>query len=124
MNTHPATPGECPLCPQNSLLKEPIIAQTEDAYLIRAYDSPGNYLIIPMDHTESPEKLTSNWWESVAALLSHIPHGEHYNISINIGKDAGQTVSHIHFWVIPRQSGKGSTGKGFARLISEADQAA
>lgn len=106
------------------MLKETIIAQTEDAYLIKAYNNPGNYLIIPMAHTESPEALVENWWKSVATLLTHTPHGEHYNISINIGADAGQTVKHIHFWVIPRISGQHSSGKGFARLISEANQTA
>jgi histidine triad (HIT) family protein len=124
MNIHPVAPGECPLCPKNNLLKEPIVAQTEDAYLIKAYNSPGNYLIVPMAHTESPEKLVSSWWESVSALLSHIPHGEHYNISINIGANAGQTVGHIHFWIIPRQPDQNSSGKGFARLISEANKTA
>lgn len=121
MNTLSAIPHECPLCPQNNLLKEPIIAQTPDAYLIQAHSNPGNYLIIPTAHIESLEMLTPNWWESVSTLLPQIPHGQSYNMSINIGSDAGQTVRHIHFWVIPREAGHPSSGKGFARLISEAD---
>jgi diadenosine tetraphosphate (Ap4A) HIT family hydrolase len=119
MNTFSPIRSECPLCPKNNLLKETIIAQTTDAYLIKAYNSLGNYLIVPLVHTESPETLPRNWWGSVSELLTHVPHGEHYNISVNIGADAGQSVKHIHFWVIPRTSGQPASGKGFARLIND-----
>ncbi|MDN5275250.1 MAG: hypothetical protein JWP06_1151 [Candidatus Saccharibacteria bacterium] len=121
MNTPSAISHECPLCPQNNLLIEPIIAQTPDAYLIKAYSNPGNYLIIPTAHIESLETLPPNWWKSVSTLLPQVPHGQSYNMSINIGSDAGQTVRHIHFWIIPREAGKPSSSKGLARLISEAD---
>jgi diadenosine tetraphosphate (Ap4A) HIT family hydrolase len=121
MNTLPVDQNECPLCPENNLLKEPIIAQTPDAYLIKAYNLIGNYLIVPVIHTESPETLPSNWWQSVTTLLPHIPLGQSYNISINMGADAGQSIKHIHFWVIPREAGQPASGKGFARLINEAN---
>ncbi len=54
-------------------------------------------------------------------LLPLVPElGEHYNLSLNVGKSAGQSVKHLHFWVIKREGGLGSSGKGLARLISEA----
>lgn len=112
---------ECPLCRQNELLKGTVIAQTDDAYLMPAHSSPGNFLIVPETHTESPADLPDNWWVSVKTLLAHIHLHGGYNISINIGQTAGQTVKHIHFWVIPRAGGKLSSGKGLARLISEAN---
>lgn len=46
---------------------------------------------------------------------------EDYNISLNIGKLAGQTVKHLHFWVIPRYADTPSTGKGLACLIKDAN---
>lgn len=117
------TPPECPLCPSNNLLKEKVIAESDDAYLIKAYSNPGNFLIIPIIHTESLLTLPDNWWQSVKALLSQVPElDEHFNMSINIGQLAGQSVKHVHFWVIPRQAGRPSSGKGFARLIDEADK--
>jgi diadenosine tetraphosphate (Ap4A) HIT family hydrolase len=113
----------CPLCPQNGLLKEPIVAQTKGAYLMPAHSSPANYLIVPLAHTESPHDLPDDWWASVKELLAKVPGlGDHYNISINLGRNAGQTVKHIHFWIIPRDGDKPSSGKGFASLIHEADR--
>jgi len=79
-------------------------------------------LIIPNGHYESLLELPDTWWQDLKALLSKVPGltGD-YNLSLNYGKDAGQSVKHLHFWVIPRESGKPSSGKGFARLIAEAD---
>ena len=123
MSTQPSTPSNCPLCRQNNLLKEIVIADTADAYLIRAYNSPGNYLLIPTQHTESLADLPDNWWVSVKALLTHLPDlGNDYNIAINIGAQAGQSIKHIHFWVIPRSDGQAASSKGFARLIEEVNQ--
>jgi diadenosine tetraphosphate (Ap4A) HIT family hydrolase len=55
-------------------------------------------------------------------LLPHIPDlPDDYNLVLNHGALAGQSVKHLHLWVIPRFAGKPSSGKGFARLILEAD---
>lgn len=114
---------DCPLCPENGLLKEPVIAQTDAAYLIRALSSPGNFLIVPKIHTENPADLPADWWVAFAELLGKIPGlGKSYNISLNFGQPAGQTVAHVHFWVIPRAGGQAASGKGLARLIAEADR--
>jgi diadenosine tetraphosphate (Ap4A) HIT family hydrolase len=56
-------------------------------------------------------------------MLEHVPglRGD-YDLSLNIGRAAGQTVKHLHFCVIPRAEGRASSGKGMARLIEEADK--
>lgn len=100
-----------------------MLAETEGAYLIRARFSPGNYLIIPSVHAESPAELPDTWWQAVKELLPRVPNlGEQYNLSLNIGRDAGQTVKHLHFWVVPRASGQPASGKGLAGLISEVNK--
>lgn len=117
-----STPLDCPLCRQNNLLKERVIAETDGAYLIPAHSSPGNFLIIPEHHVEQIADLPDDWWYHMRTLISKTPHiTDNFNISINCGKNAGQTVKHLHFWVIPRAGGAVSSGKGFARLIAEAD---
>jgi diadenosine tetraphosphate (Ap4A) HIT family hydrolase len=123
MSTATTVPTDCPLCPQNNLLKVPIIAKAEHAYLITAYGSPGYYLIIPSAHAETPAEIPDNWWASVSELLTKVPDlSEHYNLSFNVGKLAGQTVKHLHLWVIPREGGLPSSGLGLAALISKANE--
>jgi diadenosine tetraphosphate (Ap4A) HIT family hydrolase len=81
-----------------------------------------SYLIIPAGHYESLLDLPDNWWQDMKSLLGRVPGlAGDYNLSLNYGKNAGQSLKHLHFWVIPREDGKPSSGKGFARLIAEAD---
>ena len=43
----------CPFCFENGLLKGEILAETDGAYLIGAYQRPGNYLVIPKQHARN-----------------------------------------------------------------------
>lgn len=116
-------PQDCPLCLSNNLFKGEVIAKTDNAYLTTANSKPGNYLIIPLAHAESLTELPDDWWQGVKTLLPSIPNlPNSYNVSFNIGKDAGQTTGHLHLWVIPRESGVPSSGKGFVTLIERADE--
>ena len=123
MNTTTANVPDCPFCRQNNLLHGSVIAETDEAYLIHAQGSPGCYLIIPSAHAESPADIPDSWWKGAKQLLATIPDlGNHYNLSFNIGKLAGQTVQHVHMWVIPRHGGLPSSGMGLATLISRANK--
>jgi len=71
--------------------------------------STGHMLVIPKRHScslfELPESDQSVLWQLVAQARLHLkkqfnPDG--FNIGLNEGKSAGQTISHIHFHVIPR----------------------
>jgi L-threonylcarbamoyladenylate synthase len=112
-------PG-CPFCRTNGQLKGEIIFASDGAYLIESGSNSGCYLIIPETHIEKLDELPDTWWIEMKAVLAKVPSlTPDYNISINIGKAAGQTVKHLHFWIIPRVEGQPATGKGFARLIDE-----
>lgn len=114
---------DCPFCRKNDLLKGEIVAETDDAYMCENVTCHGTYLIIPNAHIESPAELPDDWWTAVKDLLSHTPGSPtEYNMSLNMGASAGQTVRHLHFWVIPRQARQRSAGKGLMALISEYDR--
>ncbi len=118
-----ASKAECHFCRQNKLLKGDPLAETDQAYLIESLFGARHYLIVPSSHIEEVTDLPDDWWQHVKQLVTQIPDlGSNYNISLNYGKEAGQTQPHLHFWVIPREAGKPSSGKGFARLIHESDQ--
>jgi histidine triad (HIT) family protein len=71
--------------------------------------NPGHALVVPKNHyanlSEIPETELSNLIlrvKKVAALLTEKLNFSDYTISENNGPLAGQSVSHIHFHIIPR----------------------
>jgi Diadenosine tetraphosphate (Ap4A) hydrolase and other HIT family hydrolases len=103
---------------ENNLLKTPILHKSNGGFLVPALGSEGNYLIVPKVHAEDPGELPDDWWADFKALFAKVPiEKAHYNLSLNVGEHAGQTVKHLHFWVIPRKPGLPTSGKGLAALI-------
>jgi len=115
---------ECPFCLSNNLFKGAVLAESADAFLTENHARPDHYLIIPKLHIESPLDLSDTWWHDMKELMAIIPplSDSHYNISINVGHHAGQTVKHLHFWIVPRPADTPASGKGLASLIEVANQ--
>ena len=116
-------PTDCPLCPDNHLLKTDILYQSENAYLIVAINFPGHYLIIPKTHVENIVDLPDGWWADFKQVFAHLPDApSSYNLSLNYGRPAGQTAKHLHFWIVPRAEDTASAAKGLATLVREYGQ--
>jgi superfamily II DNA or RNA helicase/diadenosine tetraphosphate (Ap4A) HIT family hydrolase len=86
--------------------------------------SPGHALIIPKRHVaswfeassvEQLELLEVLSFTRQAIEKSHAPEG--YNIGINIGAAAGQTVPHLHISLVPRYSGDVLNPRGSVRHV-------
>lgn len=124
MTNDVTTKQGCPFCRSNRILKGDITAASTGAYLISAQSNPGSYLIIPEAHVELVQGLPDTWWHDVKELLPQVPElTPDYNLSFNIGKVAGQTVKHLHLWVIPRPEGQAASNWGLASLIDQVNQA-
>ena len=123
---HYATvPRNCPFCRTNGILQGAVLYASEGAFMIEAQSNPGNYLIIPDLHVEAPDKLPDTWWAEFKEVFAHVPGlGQNYNLALNVGRESGQTVKHLHFWVVPRAAGRPSSGKGLAALMVEVDRLA
>jgi diadenosine tetraphosphate (Ap4A) HIT family hydrolase len=116
------TVKDCPFCRDNNLLGSTVIATSANAYLIENNQFPGSYLIVPSLHIESLADLPDMWWSDVKTLLAQVPNlPSDYNLSLNIGRPAGQTIKHLHLWIVPRLAGEPASGKGLARLIAESN---
>jgi len=116
-------PIYCAFCRSNNLLRGDVVAENERGYLLRHHPDNGCYLIIPNRHVEQLVELDDDWWAGFKQLLPKIPNlAPDYNLSLNFGANAGQTVRHLHFWIIPRESDKPSSGKGLAKLINDANE--
>lgn len=113
----------CPFC---TLPTSRIQSSTKLAVVIRdGYPiSPGHTLVIPKRHVGSFFDLTSEEHQEMFELLHQaklVLDAEHnpdaYNIGINDGTAAGQTVPHLHMHLIPRYSGDRADPRGGVRWI-------
>ena len=112
---------ECPFC---SLPANRVITKTVGGTVIRdAYPvSPGHTLIIPVRHVGSFFALTSDEQRHVLELLDWAReqldaefHPDAYNIGINDGVAAGQTIPHVHVHLLPRYRGDCADPRGGIR---------
>ena len=86
--------------------------------------SPGHTLIIPRRHIGSFFKLQSEERQSLLSLLDETKrfldkefNPDAYNIGINDGAAAGQTMPHLHVHLIPRYHGDCEDPRGGVRWI-------
>lgn len=115
-----------PTCPFCNLDNSRIIqANTHAIAIFDGYPvSPGHCLIIPKRHLASFFEATREEQTAILDLLTemhaflqkeHNPDG--FNIGINDGSAAGQTVMHLHIHLIPRYAGDMPDPRGGVRWI-------
>ena len=84
----------------------------------------GHALVIPKRHVDSlfelSEQEQADLWKLVALVRAELqtkfqPDG--FNIGLNDGVAAGQTVMHAHIHIIPRRHGDAADPKGGVRWI-------
>lgn len=83
------------------------VAETDVGYLAVPTDPPvsGSYLIIPKIHITDDRYLPDDWQVTRRELLEYVGwlrRQSARNCIINNGPEAGQTVMHLHEWVVPR----------------------
>lgn len=115
-----------PPCPFCSLPTSRIVHFNDLALVIRDGFpvSRGHTLVIPRRHAGSFFELTAAERSSVFALVDVARsalevelHPDGYNIGINDGAAAGQTVPHLHVHLIPRFTGDQADPRGGIRWI-------
>jgi diadenosine tetraphosphate (Ap4A) HIT family hydrolase len=114
----------CVFC---SLPEDKIIESNElalmfyDSYPVTKYHT----LIIPKRHVSDYFELTPEENEAIFSLLHEQkkrlenidPTITGFNIGINVGKDAGQSIFHVHMHLIPRRNGDMAEPKGGVRGV-------
>lgn len=120
---------KCPFC---SLDKDRKII-LESAFTFAIYDkfpvNNGHVLIIPKRHCLNYFSLSFEEQADCFLLLNKVkdmildrlnPSG--YNIGINVGEEAGQTVKHVHIHLIPRYKGDVENPRGGVRGVIPSKQ--
>lgn len=109
----------CVFCDyEDKLLENDLACAVYDRHPV----SPGHVLIIPKRHVASFFETSREERKALLELLEkareHIiadfsPHG--FNIGINEGRAAGQTIAHLHIHLIPRYEGDVAEPRGGIR---------
>ena len=86
--------------------------------------SPGHTLIILKRHVGSLFETTNEERVSMFDLMKQAKdlldtelHPDAYNIGLNDGAAAGQTISHLHWHLMPRYKGDSKDARGGVRWI-------
>ena len=113
----------CPFC---TLPPDRIISESDYTITIRdGYPvSEGHTLIIPKRHVQSFFELKAIEKAAILQALDEAKEAldkefapDGYNIGINDGEAAGQTVMHLHVHLIPRYKGDTEDPRGGVRWI-------
>lgn len=117
----------CPFCDTEG------VAVLRNAFAYLRFDknpvNPGHCLIIPLRHIsdffettpEERQAMLSLADEAKAMLeLKFSPDG--YNLGLNVGAVAGQTVPHVHLHLIPRYAGDVDQPRGGVRGVIPSKQ--
>ncbi len=102
----------CPFCVLNEdriLMERGGLRVIADAYPV----TNGHLLILPVRHVVSFRELSDSEWREVLALIklwterltAQDPSIAGFNVGINDGEAAGQTILHAHVHLIPRRAG-------------------
>ena len=111
----------CPFCGDPDTVSENELAFAHyDTYPV----NPGHCLIIPRRHLAEYFEATADEKRAIWELVEEVkpvidrefgPDG--YNVGVNIGKAAGQSIPHLHIHVIPRYAGDVEDPQGGVRGV-------
>ena len=114
---------DCPFCsPPDSekVLESELCFARWDKHPV----TKGHLLIIPNRHVAGYFSLTAEektaLWEMVdegKKFLEERFNPDGYNVGINVGPTAGQTIMHCHIHLIPRRSGDSVNPRGGVRGV-------
>lgn len=115
--------ADCPFCPppkERVFHEAPLVLGVWDGFPV----SPGHALLVPRRHvatwfeasTDERAALTEAIEVAREVILArHRPDG--FNVGMNLGAAAGQTVPHLHLHVIPRYAGDVEDPRGGVRWV-------
>jgi diadenosine tetraphosphate (Ap4A) HIT family hydrolase len=115
--------SRCPFCslePSRKWAEEEHAIAVPDAYPV----TNGHTLVVPRRHVSSIYELTADEqsavWSFVAEVRKRLLNElkpDAFNIGVNDGIAAGQTVEHAHVHIIPRRKGDVPDPRGGIRWI-------
>lgn len=110
----------CPFCTNKPLATHRLTAVHRDKYPL----NPGHLLIVPRRHVADLRELTDDEHHELFAVAREIltapddaNRRDGWNLGVNVGPAAGQTVMHVHLHLIPRRVGDVEDPRGGIRWV-------
>lgn len=124
LNETSCDPPQCPFCDgarSRSLLANDLSYAIRDGFPV----TPMHSLVIPVRHVQDHFQLSVEEVVACYDLLQRLRHEilaedstvEGFNIGVNAGVVAGQTVFHCHIHLIPRRKGDVANPRGGVRHL-------
>lgn len=115
------TEETCPLCQawrgedREVLGSSTLAVAVADKYPV----SPGHALVIPRRHVAGFFDLTDDEVAEMFQLARTVRavRADGWNLGVNVGAAAGQTVAHVHLHIIPRRHGDCDDPRGGVRWV-------
>lgn len=105
--------SSCPFCDNNQIAWRTVMGTKHFLVILDKFPvNKGHMLIISKRHVIDVFSMNDNEWKDLETVITRIkmildrtykPDG--YNIGMNCGEAAGQTVPHLHVHLIPRYKG-------------------
>ena len=118
-------PADCPFC-SNAIVAQAIVSN-DLVYALADTNpvTPGHSLVIPRRHTPDYFTMTDEERCAAAALVDELrqtllrrdPAIDGFNVGVNCGAVAGQTIFHAHIHLIPRRQGDTPWPRGGVRGV-------
>ena len=110
----------CNLSSTDIVIANELAVVSRDSYPV----SPGHTLVIPKRHVSSFFDTTTEERLALMELIDQAKlaldrefHPAAYNLGLNDGPAAGQSIPHVHFHLIPRYEGDRTDARGGVRWV-------
>ena len=119
------TKDDCPFCAAAAVARprdtEGWMVAVEDHYPV----SEHHHLVVPMRHLSNYFRLNEDEHRDAAVLLKRLSQRlkrrdasiAGFNVGVNVGEAAGQTIEHVHIHLIPRRKGDVEDPRGGVRGV-------
>ena len=119
--------ANCPFCARSdTVLRNDLAYACYDKYPVTA----GHMLLIPFRHiagffeaTQEERLALLSLLDDAKCLIDRLHRPDGYNIGVNVGECAGQTIGHLHIHCIPRYKGDMDDPRGGVRGVIPGKQA-